>query len=474
MTGGPNQGTQATALRAAIQKGFAELKTRMAQGGRRQRQNPNDGGRRARQRRAALNRNAQLRSIPRSIVPRQERFTRGAPQTSNTFAVRGQGYYDAFAHMPEALVLGSQVGPCTPIEGFTRFLLPGHEGVKNVKWDKTTGITSDSTILAETGLSNNSTLLVINGGSSDNVVAHSYRLIIDPNRNQSGTNTIAIGGTAPDVFAKVEITPYTVTAFQELGPAIFSSSTHESIENKDADTSHIMGPAGRVENIPLRCSARIRNITEHFQVGGEVRIMRYNGGVCLGHDSPTNLHVHDDNMGVAEFLAICDMMRQSKRAHTMGGEELLTSHQSNTYPADAVRSITFETDRTFAEATRIPSFCTLLVLIDNFSVSGTAPNNTVNSSYIHTLGMNNTYSIGITAQRAARFLPGTVLHNKAITPNTNPAAHGAHLRGEASKMMPIPVGVKNALGMGLRALSKNAGKAAPFMEGAADLLPFVL
>lgn len=473
MTAGPNQSVQATALRAAIQKGLAELKTRMGQGGRRQRQATGNGGRRARQRRVALNRNAQMRSIPRTIVTRPERFLKGAPQTSNTFAVRGQGYYDAFAHMPEALVLGSQVGPCTPIEGFTRFLLPGHEGVKNVKYDKTTGVASDGTTLAVTGLSNNSTLLVVNGGSSDDVVAHSYRLIIDPARNSSGHSTIALGGAAPDVFAKVEKKPYAVTAFHELGPAVFSSSHYEGLENKDGDASHVMGPEGRVENIPLRCSVRIRNITEHFQVGGEVRMMRYNGGICLGHDNPTDNGVNDDDMGVTEFLAICDMMRQSKRAHTMGAEELLVSHQSNTYPADAVRSITFETDKTFAEATRIPSFCTLLILIDDFSVSGSAPNGSISSNYVHTLGMNNTYSVGITAQRAARFLPGTVLHNKAITPNTNPGAHGMHLRGEASKMAPLPVGVKNAMGMGLRMMGRNAGKMAPYFEGAADLIPFL-
>ena len=131
----------------------------------------------------------------------------------------------------------------------------------------------------------------------------------------------------------------------------------------DGDFNEIHDPSGRVESIPVRGSMQVRNVTENFSVGGEIRFLRYNGGLSLGHDIPASYNVSED-MGVVEYLDICDMIRDTKRSTSMDGHEVKATTQCNTYPADHVRAMTFAEDRTFSEAVRVPSYCSVLMLVE--------------------------------------------------------------------------------------------------------------
>jgi len=393
MTGQRN-GSQNMLARSvrSLQGTVAQLKTRM--GPQPTGQNGNTAGRRRRAQRRQLAQNANLRSIPRAIAPKLERFARGTPTTSHHFAPRGQGYYDAFACLPDALVMASQVGPCTPIEGFTRVSVTGGAGVNNLSYEAVTGQSS----LMRHGLTDNTSLIVFNPGSSDATVCRIYKL-------KTGTNG----------NAEVEFEEVGVTAFAELGPTR-TAIDYEDLQQAEGNPQMVQGPDGRIESIPVRGSLRIRNVTENLAVGGEIRILRYNGGLHLGHD-PLGVDALSATMGVAEYLNICDMIRDTKRTHSLDGHEVKATHQSNTYPADHVRSMTFSADKSFDECVHTPSFCSLLILVDNFRASASQ--------------VNNTYSIGMTVHRAARFKPGSLLHNKAVVPASHQPTHAVHAQKEA-------------------------------------------
>lgn len=395
------------------------------------------GRRQATRNQRALARGAMLRSIPRGPVqPKDARF-RGGAMTNQYFAPRGQGYYDAFASTPDAAILSTAVGPCTPIEGFARTILPGGGGVTDLPYQVVTG---SSTLAAN--VTTNARLLVFNVGSSDSQLGASFELYDN-------------GGTAA-----VRVEPILASAFAELGPA-FTNTT--------SDYDHLRGDvfdrdvAMRIESIPLRGSLRLRNITERYSVGGEVRIMRYNGGLSLRHAfNGGTLH----SLGVAEFLDICDMMRDTKRATTFGADDLLTAHQLNTYPADSIRSHTFGSDTSFDECVLTPKFCSLIILIDDFK-SGTAQ-------------INNTYSVNIVAHRAARFKPGSLLHHKARLMPTNPGLHHKLHQREANNPVASVVKGGAAAAAGLAGLATALpyiggelgmlAKAAPYAAEAAAML----
>merc|ERR1711934_989999 len=95
-------------------------------------------------------------------------------------------------------------------------------------------------------------------------------------------------------------------------------------------------------------------------------------------------HAHvnpqDGDMSVPHFLEICEMLRDTSRSHTLSGHELCTMHQSNTHPADFIRSHAFQDGTTFSEAVVQPKFNTVLILIEDFSSTNTS-------------GINNTYSL---------------------------------------------------------------------------------
>lgn len=340
----------------------------------------------------ALMQGALMRSIPKTIMSKTDRFHHGAPSTSHTVAPRGHGYYDAFANLPDSLCLASQVGPCTPVEGFTRVNLLGTSGVLAASY----GVVDHAGVTTTAHVTDNTSLLVFNPGASDMVVAQHISLIAD------GSNA-----------ASVKTDDVSVLAFADFGPVLAPHpyhtlndhdayvGSHDGLRAADAD------PSGRIESIPIRGSLRIRNITENFGIGGEVRVMRYNGGLNMA------------SMTVKEYLEICDMLRDTKRALSMDGHELKQPQQSNCYPADHVRSMTFKQDNHFREAVMYPSYCTLIVLVDNFKASQTQ--------------VNNSYSVAMTVQRAARFKPGTLLHSKSISPPADAGQHSHHSKLEALK-----------------------------------------
>lgn len=392
----------------------------------------------------ALARGAALRSIPRGPTqPKDVRYRAGAT-TNQHFAPRGQGYYDAFATTPDAAILSSAVGPCTPIEGYARFIVSGSVGVSGLPYDVVTG---DSTLT--TNITTNAKLIIFNVGSSDDQLGATYEVI-----NSGGK-------------AVIHSEPITAAAFSELGPTIgmYGSHSHFPEEHNQGGSVKDGDPAQRVESIPLRGSVRIRNITERYSVGGEVRMMRYNGGLFLGHDpSPGNVAPVSlqETMGVNEFLDICDMMRDTKRATTFGADDLLTAHQMNTYPSDSIRSHTFKEDTSFLEACMTPKFCTLVILIDDFK-SGTAL-------------VNNTYSLNFVAHRAARFRPGSLLFHKSRVLGTNPSQHHQKHQQEANSSVAnvVKSGVAAASGLaaytGAMSSMGNLGK----MGMLGDVIPLLL
>ena len=142
----------------------------------------------------ALARGAALRSLPRGPVqPKDVRF-RGGALSNQHLAPRGQGYYDAFASMPDSAVLSSAVGPCTPIEGFARYIVSGGAGVTNLPYQVVTGST------LTTNITTNAKLVVFNVGSSDSQLAASFEVV-----NVNGQATI-------------HAEPIHAAAFAELGP----------------------------------------------------------------------------------------------------------------------------------------------------------------------------------------------------------------------------------------------------------------
>lgn len=376
------------------------------------------GRRQATRNQRALARGAMLRSIPRGPVqPKDARF-RGGAMTNQYFAPRGQGYYDAFASTPDAAILSTAVGPCTPIEGYARTILSGGSGVTDLPYHVSTG---DSSLTAN--ITTNAKLLIFNVGSSDSQLGSSFELYDN-------------GG-----IAAVRSEPILASAFAELGPA-FLTFFEGSERYRGGDATRDNDVTMRVESIPLRGSLRLRNITERYSVGGEVRIMRYNGGLALRHSF--NAVEGLNSLGVAEFLDICDMMRDTKRSTTFGADDLLTAHQLNTYPSDSIRSHTFNSDTAFEESVLFPKFCSLIILIDDFK-SGTAQ-------------INNTYSVNIVAHRAARFKPGSLLHHKARLMPTNPGLHHKLHQREATN--PVASVVKG-------------GAAAAGLAGLATALPYI-
>lgn len=368
---------------------------------------------RGRRRNQALNANALLASLPRGQAPPKEARFRGGATRNTVFAPRGQGYYDAFASTPDATILSHTVGPCTPIEGYARLIVPGSAGVTNLSYDLP-NYTGTSSTTVQGSVTTNAKLIVFNVGSSDSELARTFELIADP---------------TDATKAKVHTVAVHASAFEELGPTFGSAwdpAWRGGLEADNPEKGAHGHPAGKIESIPLRGSMCIRNITEHFTVGGEVRMMRYNGGLSIGnyHDTPA-ADAGEALFGVADFLEVCDMMRDTKRATTYGARELLSTHQMNTYPADAIRSQTFHNDTTFHEAVLSPKFCTLVILIDDFK-SG------------YSSQVNNTYSLNLVAHRAARFRPGSLLHHKARVLPVDPDAHHKLTTHEASQSVAIP------------------------------------
>jgi len=393
--------------------------------------------------------NSLLRSIPTQLLDKQQRFSRGAP-TSVSFAPRGQGLYDAFVRAPESMVLASQVGPVTVVEGYAHTVIRGPTPVDGTfeqrsKPIEVPGSPSDPYgSFPRASVKGNPVIIAFNPGSSTSHLANIYTLVVTPHKHGDvvtvaceevhASALVGIGGGSTSY-----VNPYNGAGDGQ--PVYMEGQSLGTGTNLPYGTS---GVTGAVESIPIRGSIKFRNITEHRNIGGDVRVMRYNGGLNLlgqiqavwledhgaieeymsadGHfRTPTTVKVWDpaanDYVGTTNtdasrsittetFLEIVDMMRDSARSLPLSGHDLVMTHQSNTYPADFVRAHTFKWDDTLHEAILTPKYNTTLILIDDFS-----PSTGEGSG----LSPNNTYSITCKVQRACRFKPGTQMHNKAIT-----------------------------------------------------------
>lgn len=353
--------------------------------------------------------NALLASIPRGPPKtKQELFTTGALRTVQ-FAPRGHGYYDAFVQTPDSAVVAATTGPATIIKGNTSDTVSGGQFLPH---GTTFQLDPSNSNGSQIPVTTNAMIYMFNPGSSDSQVAKSFALEI-------------VNGSVA-----VKTTTYSARQFQDLGPTISTPSQIHGAPDQGRFITEMppqefavqggvvggnYGMADRVESIPLRGSLRIRNVTESLSVGGVVRILRYNGGLSFKSDGTPASELLNSGYSptVSQFLDLKDMVTDSPRSKVFSGHEMCETHQSNAYPADFVRSMAFEKDRSFFEAVAAPPFCTIIVLIDEFASS--------------TSGRNNSYEFTVAVQRAARFGPGTLLHSMArslpVAPNENRRNH---------------------------------------------------
>lgn len=370
---------------------------------------------------------ANLKSIPKSMPTKEQRFTQGALRSS-VLAPRGHGYYDAFAHSPDSAVLASQVGAVTTMQGHARLSIPGEPTVTATYALPAAPVAAGgSAAQLTTTYQGNSKLLVFNPSSSDGNVGW----LLYPKSDGTMSKTVI---SLPQLS---DLGPTRSGAHMYPGTGVgtvnntLSAQTSSAIDahHRDGDPSTVdPDPGRRVENIPLRLSVRIRNVTEALSVGGMVRILRYNGGLVFSSDSITQLSgtdgaVHHDAQTIAgtaapgqsdaehmhipsifAYKAVTEMVRNAQRTKHMGAHELANSHQTNSYPADFIRSLTFESDITFEEGCATPSYSTILILIDDFESSVGSGGG----------GKNNTYEVNVVAQKAGRFSPGTLLYSKSL------------------------------------------------------------
>lgn len=356
--------------------------------------------------------NAQMRSIPKGPPKKkQELFSQGALK-SMQFAPRGHGYYDAFANLPNTACVAATTGPATVIQGHSSDTILGSSTVTGTYANLEVNA-SNATAPSHSG---NSTLIAFNPGSSDDVIAVQYFL---EQTTHSGNNPNRL------VLRKNE---FKAAQFAELGPTVTSTTTDAPATDAVSNTKDPL-PTRRIESIPLRGSVRFRNITENFAVGGIVRVLRYNGGINMNMDSGSDASDDPEGLSVYSYLSICNMIRDSTRTKVFTGSELRSVHQSNSYPADFVRSMTFATDKSFFEAVRTPGYCTTLILIDDY-VSNTSM-----------IGNNNSYELQFMVQKAARFSPGSILHglqrNLTVDPNTHSRASAIEDRKDHATKVPM-------------------------------------
>lgn len=351
---------------------------------------------------------AAIASIPKGPPKKkQELFTQGALK-SFQFAPRGHGYYDAFVQKPETASVSATTGPATVITGYSSDTITALAPV-----------TGNYTIAGSGGLTTshtgNATLILFNPGASGDVVGEIISLQSDANNTLSAHSR--------------EIR---CAQFSAIGN---STLTHDGADFhwRDANGAVLDNrPTRQVEQIPLRGSLRIRNITEALSVGGVVRMLRYNGGFHLNAQQTGPAANHsppDDPAGVLDpeaVLNLCSMIRDAPRTRVFSGHELEEMHQSNTYPADFVRSMAFESTKHFRQTVSAPSYCTLMILVDDF----------VSSSSL----VNNSYEVNVMVQRAARFGFGTLLGGMARELRVKPhdKAQDDHMQ-ESSKPAATPL-----------------------------------
>lgn len=348
---------------------------------------------------------AQMRSIPKGPAKKKEElFTQGALK-SFQFAPRGHGYYDAYANRPDTATVAATTGPATIVTGHSSDTIQGYSTVTGVYATAALPFVEGVPDVAAPSHTGNATLVVFNPGSSDDVVAQVHML------ERVTTTTPA--------SLRVRTQMINCAQFSEFGPTTTHPATDVQHRDPDGFVNDTAKPTRRIESIPLRGSIRFRNITEAFSVGGVVRVLRYNGGLAFNHQGTMIVDDPSDTPQVDAFLSVCNIVRDSTRTKVFTGHELRSMHQSNSYPADFVRSMSFERDRSIYEAISAPGYCSLVVLIDDYAASTTA--------------VNNTYEFQFMVHRAARFGPGTILHGMARSLPVKPDLHNNESKSEESK-----------------------------------------
>lgn len=347
---------------------------------------------------------ARMRSIPKFRPDQQTLDTRGAMK-SISFAPRGQGYYDAFVHQPEAAILSASVGPVTAIGGHAHLLIAGKPRVTaSIRVpDPVSGTMSE-----QSSILTNATLILLNPTSSGSTVGVVARF--------------ADAAADPSKIGQITVENIDIPQFSDLGPVLPGHPHHPEHHLHDGKFDTNDPRVGRrVESIPLRLSVKFRNVTERFSMGGSVRVLRYNGSLQLNQDyGSISVPSPDDNPsavgnqnpdgtprdgGAFALHALMQTVRSAVRTKHFSGSELEHTHQSNSYPADFVRSLEFNDDVEFWQGVDCPAYSSVLILIDDFVSSGSMGGSNP--------GVNNSYEINVMCQRAARFEPGSLLHSKA-------------------------------------------------------------
>lgn len=365
---------------------------------------------------------ATVPSIPRVQYSKQEMFAGALRRTG--FAARGMGYYDAFTCDPNASVLSQAIGPVTTLSGSKYFNLEPRPDMKIQYHDAETLPTDDvvGDIYSHKEVETSSTLVLLNPGSSNDDIGW---IIRPENDGKLFCKVLKVPQLAELAEGGQRTSPTYESALQDQNAG--NSADNSATEQTMAGSHH--NPTRYVENIPLRLSVRLKNVTENLAVGGTVRILRYNGGLNMtcdeaGGNDTNNLlsQARTSSTGTGPnstpnawksattYFQLVEMIRASKRTKHYGGHELKNALQVNSYPADFVRSMTFTDSLAFGAALHRPSYCTICILIDDFVASSNQ--------------LNNAYEMVVQVQRAARFAPGSLLYSKSVTLRHHPT-HGS-------------------------------------------------
>lgn len=211
------------------------------------------------------------------------------------------------------------------------------------------------------------------------------------------------------------------------------------------------------ETIPTRCSVRIRNFTNQYNMGGLVRVLRATTGMYLDPDYTSNEVLGDLMQGV----------RDHRRTVTYTGPEFIKALQKNAIVADQSRSLWFTDHDVVSKSGQLPWFQShydpqppaTYVLPDSPPGSGNPQTYSAVkpvfdfTSYIAnptftpivilfepygsastpTVAGPNTYEVIVQSQFLAHYRQGSMLANMAIEPKSDHAALEKHRNHEEAK-----------------------------------------